>query len=189
MAFSYSARALTRFYSPSERRVTVLRASGIGRSASQAATLIEAVRGHRIFVPVVMAAMCGLRRGEIAALRWCHVDLDNGTLSVVQSAEQTRAGIRYAEPKRGRTRNVALSGNAVEELRAWRVQQAQELLRLGARATDETLICTTAAGDGIQPNSLTHAWQKAIAGRPCPESGSTICGIPMPPTCSRPGCM
>lgn len=135
----------------------------------QTVDLIEAVRGHRVFIPVVLAAMCGLRRGEIAALRWRNVDLDRGTLAVVQGAEQTRAGVRYKEPKRGRTRNVSLSASVVEELRAWRARQAQELLRLGIRADGDTLICTTAAGDGIQPNSLTHEWQKAIAGKPLPR--------------------
>jgi integrase len=135
----------------------------------QTVDLIELVRGHRIFIAVILAAMCGLRRGEIAAVRWRNVDLDQRKLSVVQSAEQTRSGVRYTEPKRGRTRNVELSAFVVSELRAWRVQQAQELLRLGVRANDDTLICTTAAGVGIQPNSLTHEWQKVIAGKPLPR--------------------
>lgn len=135
----------------------------------QTVDLIEAIRGHRIFIPVILAAMCGLRRGEIAALRWRNVDLDKGTLAIVQSAEQTRAGVRYTEPKRGRTRNVSLSASVVTELRTWRVKQAQEMLRLGVRATNDTLICTTAAGEGIQPNSLTHEWQKAIARKPLPR--------------------
>ncbi len=113
--------------------------------------------------------MCGLRRGEIAALRWRNVDLDKATLSVVQSAEQTRAGVRYTEPKRGRSRNVSLSANVVDELRSWRVQQAEEMLRLGIRPTSNTLICTTAAGEGIQPNSLTHEWLKSIEGTGLPR--------------------
>jgi integrase len=128
----------------------------------QTVDLIEAVRGKRVFIPVVLAAMCGLRRGEIAALRWRNLDLDKASMSVVQSAEQTSAGVRYTEPKHGRTRNVSLSASVVEELRAWRVTQAQEMLRLGVRPTADTLICTTAVGDGIQPNSLTHEWLKAI---------------------------
>jgi integrase len=135
----------------------------------QTVNLIEAVRTHRVFIPVVLASMCGLRRGEIAALRWRHVDLDKGTLSISQSAEQTRKGVRYTEPKRGRTRNVALSADVVAELRVWRVEQAQELLRLGVRAAQDTLICTTAAGERIQPNSLTHEWLKAIADKGLPR--------------------
>ena len=111
----------------------------------QTVNLIEAVRGHRVFIPVVLAAMCGLRRGEIVALRWKHIDLDKASLSVVQSAEQTRAGVRYKEPKAGRGRNVALASMVAAELRVWHVQQAQELLRLGIRATDDTLVCTATA--------------------------------------------
>jgi integrase len=135
----------------------------------QTVDLIEAVRGKRVFIPVVLAAMCGMRRGEIAAVRWRNVDLDKGTLSVVQSAEQTQAGVRYTEPKRGKTRNLSLSASVVLELRAWRAQQAQEMLRLGIRPTADTLICTTAAGEGIQPNSLTHEWLKSIEGTALPR--------------------
>jgi integrase len=61
----------------------------------QTAELIAAVRGKRIFVPVLLAVLWGLRRGEIAALRWRNVDLPGGKLAVVQSAEQTKAGVRY----------------------------------------------------------------------------------------------
>ncbi|WP_455873615.1 site-specific integrase [Rhizobium yanglingense] len=35
-----------------------------------------------------MAALCGLRRGEILALRWQDVDLGNAALAVRESAEQ-----------------------------------------------------------------------------------------------------
>jgi integrase len=150
---------------------------------AQTLGLIEAVRGHRVFVPTVLAALCGLRRGEIAALRWKSIDLAAGRLSVVQSAEQTREGVRYKEPKRGRPRNVALSRTVVAELKAWRAKQAQELLRLGVRLSDDTLVCTTAAGVGIQPNSLTHEFEKAIEATDLPRYASTTCGTATLPTC------
>jgi integrase len=135
----------------------------------QTAALLDVMRGHRVFIPVLLAAMCGLRRGEIAALRWRNVDLEKSILAIVQSAEQTHSGVRYKEPKTGRGRTVNLSATVVAELRAWKVKQAQELLRLGVRAAAGTLLCTTAAGDGIQPNSLTHMFLKAIAGAKLPR--------------------
>jgi integrase len=58
------------------------------------ATALELARPWRVHIPAVLAALCGLRRGEIAALRWRHVDLDRAQLSVVESAEQTRSGVR-----------------------------------------------------------------------------------------------
>jgi integrase len=41
----------------------------------QTAELIGAARGTRVFIPILLAGLGGLRRGEIAALRWREVDL------------------------------------------------------------------------------------------------------------------
>src|SRR5262249_14375065 len=35
-----------------------------------AAAYLAAARGHEVFVPIMLGVLCGLRRGEIAALRW-----------------------------------------------------------------------------------------------------------------------
>ena len=56
---------------------------------AQTAKLLDELRETRLFVPVVLAVLCGLRRGEIAALQWQHVNLDAGQLAIRQSAEQT----------------------------------------------------------------------------------------------------
>ena len=106
----------------------------------QTAELIEAVRGTPIFIPTLLAVLCGLRRGEICALRWRNVDLAAGQMSVVESLEQTKAGLRFKSPKSGKGRTVALSETVVEELRAHRVKRAQELLKLGVGLSDDDLV-------------------------------------------------
>jgi integrase len=129
----------------------------------QTAELIEAMRDTRMLVPVTLAVLCGLRRGEVAALRWRHVDLDAGQLAVVESAEQTKAGIRYKEPKSGKARTVAMSATIVAELRAHQIRQAEELLRLGVRQGGDTFIAAQADGYPLQPRSLTHEWCRLLA--------------------------
>ncbi|WP_375762854.1 tyrosine-type recombinase/integrase [Bradyrhizobium sp. Pha-3] len=125
--------------------------------ALSTAAVFDAARERRLFVPLVLASLCGLRRGEITALRWKSVDLENGQLAVIASTEQTDAGaIREKEAKSGRARTVALPAMAVEELRRWRVTQAQELLRLGVRADDDWHVVTQFDGSPLQPRSLTH---------------------------------
>src|SRR5262249_55369682 len=99
------------------------------------AEMIEAARPYSAFVPILLGGLCGLRRGEIAALRWRNVDLDAGQLAVVASIEQTKTGCREKETKSGRARTVALSATVIEELRRQRLQQAQDLLQLGVRLT------------------------------------------------------
>lgn len=130
---------------------------------AQTAELLEAVRSSRLYVPIVLGVLCGLRRGEICALRWKHVDLATAQLAVVESAEQTADGIRYKQPKSGRARTVALSSFVLEALRAHRLRQAEEFLKLGARQKDTTFIYAREDGEPIQPRSLTHGWQGLLA--------------------------
>jgi integrase len=125
--------------------------------APTTATVFDAARERRLFIPLVLAALCGLRRGEIVALRWKAVDLDNGQLAVIASTEQTDAGtIREKEAKSGRSRTVALPSLAIEELRRWRVVQAEEFLRLGMRDDAGRHVVTQADGEPLRPRSLTH---------------------------------
>lgn len=136
---------------------------------AQTATLLNAVRPTRIYVPVVLAAMCGLRRGEIVALQWKHVDLDGKSLSIVRSAEQTTTGVRYKEPKSGRARTVALSATVIDDLRRHRARLAEEQLRLGIRIDDESFVVAQPDGRPIQPRSLTHEWVRIITDTALPR--------------------
>jgi len=61
---------------------------------------------------------------------------DRAQLSVTETAEQTKAGVRYKAPKNGKGRTVALPAIVVSELRAHRLRQAQDLLQLGVGLND-----------------------------------------------------
>jgi integrase len=134
------------------RQMTALDADGT-------AALIEAARSSSLFIPILLAASCGIRRGEIAALRWRSVDLDRGTLSVVASAEQTSTTVREKPPKSGKGRSIKLPSLAVDELRRHRLQQAEQLLKLGVRLTDDHHVVAREDGLPLQPRSLTDAFR------------------------------
>jgi integrase len=133
------------------------------------ADALERARPLRIFLPMLLAGMLGLRRGEIAALRWRHVDLDRRQAAVIESFEQTRQGVRLKAPKSGRGRKVALPSKVVAELRTWRARQAEELLKLGTRLGENTFICAGEDGQPVQPQSLTHAWHRFLVGNKLPR--------------------
>jgi integrase len=105
-----------------------------------------------------------MRRGEILALRWRHLDLDRGIVHVVASLEQTKAGLRFKPPKTDRTRTVDLPAFAIDELRLRRREQAEELLALGVRLDGDTLACARADGEPLQPRSLTHQFSVLMTG-------------------------
>jgi integrase len=131
--------------------------------------LIEAARDTSLFGPILLGALCGLRRGEVVALRWRSVDLERGQLSIVASAEQTKAGVREKETKSGKNRAVALPEMLINELRAHRGRQAQDLLKLGVRLTDDHHVVTRQDGEPLQPRSLTHAFVKFMRSRNLPQ--------------------
>ena len=131
---------------------------------NQTAELLAAVRETRLFVPVLLAAMCGLRRGEISALRWRSVELDAAQLAVRESVEQLNGSVRLKEPKTGRARTVALPASVVDELRRHRMQQAESLLRVGVRLSEEGFVCAHADGSMMQPTWITHEWVRVVCG-------------------------
>jgi integrase len=130
---------------------------------AQTADLIDATRGTPMAITVMLAVLCGLRRGEIAALRWRNINLDVAQLAVIESAEQTAAGVRYKQPKSGKGRTVALSPRVVSALRVHRVQQAEGLLKLGVALMGDTFVVAQADGSPLQPRTITHQWHLLLA--------------------------
>jgi integrase len=132
-------------------------------TAEQSARLLDAVLRSHIYWPVLIALATGARRGEALALRWCNVDLDRGAVRIVESLEQTKAGLRFKSPKTDRARAVTLPSFAVEELRRLKREQAESLLMLGVRQTGDTLVCARRDGEPVQPQSLTHEFPRFLA--------------------------
>jgi integrase len=127
--------------------------------AQATAELIEAARPYSMFMPILLAVTTGMRRGEIAALRWKSVDLDAGQLSVVVSIEQTKAGCREKETKSGRGRAIVLPAMLIEELRRHRLEQAQHLLSIGVRLTQDHHVVMQPDGMARTPNGLTAGYR------------------------------
>lgn len=129
---------------------------------TQTAELLDAVRGTRVFIPAMLAVLCGLRRGEIAALRWSSIDLVKAQLAVIESAEQLNGSVRLKETKSGRARTVSMSPTVVEELKVHQLQQAQNMLRLGVRLGVESFVAALEDGSPMQPTFITHEWIRII---------------------------
>jgi integrase len=127
------------------------------------ARAIDLSRDWQCGIPILLASLCGLRLGEIAALRWRNVDLDRSLIAVVEAVEQTKSGCRVKPPKSGKGRAVSLPCLAVTELASWRVRQSEELLEIGIRPDGDTTVVTTGTGTMVQPNSIYHSWVRFLA--------------------------
>jgi integrase len=94
--------------------------------------MLDGLRGTSFYPIAVVALGTGLRRGELCALRWQDVDLEGAKLEVKRSLEQTRAGLRFKEPKsaRGR-RTISLSPSVVACLKEHYRGQLELRMKLG----------------------------------------------------------
>jgi len=141
----------------------VVRRLPVVLDAHQTIELIEALRGGPYFAPTLIASTTGLRRGEVLALAWSQVDLDSGVITVSRSLEQTKkGGVRFKEPKSRKPRQVIMPSILVAELRSRKLDQAENLLRLGVRQVDETLVCCRGDGEPINPEDLSRRFPELV---------------------------
>jgi integrase len=131
-------------------------------TAEQAQGLLGAIHHTRVYWPTLIALATGMRRGEILALRWRNLDLNRRVVQVVESLEQTKAGLRTKAPKGEKARVITLPAFAIEELCRLRREQAEELLKLGVRQDGDTRLCARADGEPMQPRSLTHEFTRLV---------------------------
>ncbi|NBV43101.1 hypothetical protein EBR96_10100, partial [bacterium] len=93
---------------------------------AEAVRLLDASRGHRLHAWVALAVTYGLRPGELGALSWSAVALDDGLLTVGAALKWTPDGTVVGGTKTGKVRTLQLSPELVELLRQHRRQQAVE---------------------------------------------------------------
>lgn len=122
----------------------------------ETAQLLEKLAGSHLFVPVLMAVTTGLRRGEILALCWKDVNLEEGRITVNQSLEQTKAGLRFKSPKTERSRRqVPLPGVTIDIVRDHKRKQNEERLRLGPVYQNNDLVFPRPDGSPMPPDLLS----------------------------------
>jgi integrase len=119
--------------------------------------LIAAAMGTRLRAPVLLAALTGLRRGELLALKWAVIDLIKGTLYVAEALEHTRGhAVRFKAPKsRSSRRVIPLAPECVELLRAHKAAQDAVKAEAGETYTDLDLVFPSPDGTPWRPDSFS----------------------------------
>ncbi len=99
-----------------------------------------------------MALHTGLRRGELLALRWNDIDFEKGTLRVDQSLDQH--GVFHAPKREESRRTLRLTPAALAALKAHRVRQNAERLKVGERWRNIDLVFPNTVGRPMNPSNL-----------------------------------
>lgn len=126
-------------------------------------TLIRAAGGLVLYMPTLLAATTGMRRGEILGLRWRDIDFERQSLLVLQAIEETKEGLDFKEPKtKAARRKISLPAFVVEALRRHRREQAEQRLVLGLGKDKRDLVFTTLEGQPCRPRNFSKQFSRLV---------------------------
>jgi integrase len=124
-------------------------------SANETRKLLEAAGGDRLESLYILAIHTGMRQGEMLALRWQDVDLENAVVSVRRTLTRSGGRVVFGEPKTNKSRrSIRLTSQAVEALRGHLERQLRDMEILGDRYQDQGLVFATDTGGPINPSNL-----------------------------------
>ena len=131
-------------------------------SAEEAKRFLDAIAEERLVGLWTLALHTGLRRGELAGLRWRDVDLDAGTLTVAQQRTTANYTVVITTPKAKSQRQLLLAPATVAALRGHLQRQRKERMALGPDWTDSGYVFVDEAGVEIHPQRFTKLFDEVL---------------------------
>jgi integrase len=124
--------------------------------------LLAAISGDRLGHAWELA-LSGLRRGEVAGLRWADVDLKAKTLSIVNNRVSAGGTTVENDPKSAMSRRtLPLPDRLVSVLKAAKARQAAERLALGTAVGAFDYVVSNEAGEPYNPAVLSRYWRDTV---------------------------
>lgn len=112
----------------------------------------------------------GMRRGEVAGLRWADLDLGAGRLSVRSTRVLVYGDVQVVEPKTPRSRRlIALDAGTVGALHDHQARQGAERHRAAEVWEDTGYVFTSEDGRPIDPDRITHLFGLAVTASGLPR--------------------
>ena len=140
-------------------------------SVQQLKTLLKAVSGNRYEVEIKLAAMLGLRKGEVLGLKISDLDTEKHTLhiqrqvSIIRDNTIDKESLYYGvKPLKSESSDrILVISQDVENLilRKDAFNKSQKKL-LGAMYQDNGLICCNDDGSVMSPQTLYHAFKRIL---------------------------
>ncbi|MBB2748376.1 tyrosine-type recombinase/integrase [Microbispora sp. NBRC 16548] len=129
----------------------------------QLVAFLDDVREDPLFPLWWLAALRGLRRGELAGLRWVDLSLERAELAVVQQLVHVGGKLVPFPPKSAASRRtVALDSETVRLLRRHERDRRAEKIHRGEAWDDTAHVFTRTDGAPVAPDYLTYRFHKLV---------------------------
>lgn len=125
---------------------------------------LEIAQGTDIYLLILLAASVGLRRGELAALKWEHVDFKAKMLHIRENLVRGDKKCVTKSPKtKAGTRDVSIGDEVIAALSNARMEYYRDKAELGKAFHDEGYIIRKKDGSPYHPDSITQKWERFTA--------------------------
>jgi integrase len=129
----------------------------------EAQLIFDAALGTPMYMPALIVAYTGMRRGEVLALQWSGIDFENRTLKVNRSLCQVRDEIFYKGTKGNKVRSFPLPEVLIAALQAHRKEQDQNREMFGPDyRSDLDLVICKPDGTEVFPDNFSAAFCKML---------------------------
>ncbi|WP_084021617.1 tyrosine-type recombinase/integrase [Mycobacterium avium] len=107
-------------------------------------------------------ALSGLRRAEIAGLKWSDIDFAEGTVTIARNRVQAGAAtvVENAPKTLSSRRTLPLDAGLMSVLRRASARYKAERLSLGSAHADSGYIACNEGGEAYTPGALTNMWHR-----------------------------
>lgn len=132
-------------------------------NVEQLKTLFTIVENDRMEIVVKLAGMLGLRREEIAGLKWDNIDLENRIITIAEA--RTQAGkktVAKGTKNSSSHRTLYAPEEIINLLTSIKTTQEEQKRLLGEAYKDEGYIMAWENGEPYRPNYLSDLFKKII---------------------------
>ena len=138
--------------------------------SEEIADFVDKLRGHPIFPPAMVALFCGLRSGEVLALKWSSIQ--GTTLDVSAAVEELDGQVPTLKtPKTAAgVRKVTMPAIVVSALNEHRLRVIELRLAFGqGKLPPDSLVFPAPSGEPLRPSNLSAQWNRAITALKLPR--------------------
>ena len=130
---------------------------------TELAKLLAHLKGGWLYMPTLIAAYTGMRRGEVLGLRWRDIDFAQGTLQVAQTVEVVGGKVNVGTPKTDRSRRtITLPAALLPELTRHRKEQSAWRLKMGLGKDRADLVFTSLVGETLNPTVFSETFTREV---------------------------
>jgi len=144
-------------------RAQTSKGTGAAWTADEARAFLVSVTDDRLVAVWTLLLTRGLRRGELAGLRWDAVDLDAGSIQITRTRVLVDGNPVDSVPKTdaGR-RTIPLDSSLLASLKSHKTRQGQERWAAGEAWTDGGYVFTNELGAPLHPEHISTRFETLV---------------------------